>query len=77
MKEARDPLRRRPERQVLHIVRSDMETAHNLNKDWLTQYDARGGGWLLILGAANLSRGPINDDQLIELIFAADVAVVW
>jgi hypothetical protein len=64
-------------RTVLHVVRGDAAPAAVAEPDWVVYLQptrlAHGG----TPHAAPLPLGPIDHDQLIALVFAADVVVTW
>ena len=61
-------------RRRLHLVRTGAEPLAVAIDDWVVYLDGR---QLADHGAPPCSPGPIDDRQLVELIFAADLVVTW
>jgi hypothetical protein len=62
---------------VLHVVRTAAAPAGVADRDWVVYLQparlVRGGA----PHTAPLALGPISHDQLVDLIFAADLVVTW
>jgi hypothetical protein len=62
---------------VLHLVRGDTAPAAVADRDWVVYLHparlARGGS----PHAAPVALGAIDHDQLVALVFAADLVVTW
>jgi hypothetical protein len=65
-------------RRLLHLVRAGAPDAGavDLLHDWVVE--ARQGAWHLTTGRTDaIAPGPIDDDQLVQLVLAADLVAVW
>ena len=65
-------------RRLLHLVRAGAPAAGavDLLHDWVVE--DRQGAWVLTDGPpAPIAPGPIDDDQLVQLVLAADLVAVW
>ena len=64
-------------RTVLHLVRPDATAPVVAERDWVVYLQpmslVRGG----IPHTAPLPPGPLDHDQLVALVFAADLVVTW
>ena len=62
---------------VLHLARSTAAPAAVADRDWVVYLQparlVRGGA----PHTAPVALGPINHDQLVDLLFAADLVVTW
>ena len=65
------------QRTVLHVVRSDAAPLAVADRDWVVYLHpvtlARGG----MPHTAPVALGAIDHDQLIALVFAADLVITW
>ena len=61
-------------RQVLHLVRPGAAPAPLADRDWVVYLDPL---QLAARGAPPVSPGPIDHEQLIALVFAADLVITW
>ena len=61
-------------KQVLHLVRPGAEPAASADRDWVVYLDPPE---LAARGAPPLPPGPIDHEQLVALVFAADLVVTW
>jgi len=59
---------------VLHLVRGDAAPAAISDTDWLVTLDRLE---LSARGTPPIPPGPIDHDQLLRLIFAADRVITW
>jgi hypothetical protein len=67
-------------RRLLHLVRAGAPDAGavDLLHDWVVE--DRQGTWVLTDGppaGPPIHPGPIDDDQLLQLVLAADLVAVW
>jgi len=67
-------------RRLVHLVRAAATAeAIDLLHDWVVR--DRAGAWILDAGGppppAPLTPGPLDDEALVQLLFAADAVVVW
>jgi len=66
-------------RRILHIVRDaagEPPAEALADRDWVV-YEFHTGWRLAARGEPPFPHGPIDDAQLLDLVFAADTAVVW
>ena len=61
-------------RQVLHLVRPGAAPAPLADRDWVVYLDPL---QLAARGAPPVPPGPIDHEQLIALVFAADLVITW
>lgn len=65
-------------RTVLHLVRGDVTPAAVADRDWVVYL--HGQARLTVGGtphAAPVALGELDHDQLVQLVFAADLVVTW
>jgi hypothetical protein len=64
-------------KRVLHLVRADAAPAAVADRDWVVYLQparlVRGGA----PHTAPLPLGPLSHDQIVDLVFAADLVVTW
>lgn len=61
-------------RTVLHLVRAGAQPIAVAARDWVVYLDAMA---LAQHGEPPLPAGPIDHEQLVALVFAADLVVTW
>ena len=63
-------------RRVLHLVRAAEPAVALADRDWLVYLDGATPR-LAPHGAPPLPAGPLDHDQLVSLVFAADLVITW